>query len=188
MVDAVSTPPLRATDLFSDPLDAHPLWFKSNLSQPSAPSPTSRSSAPSFHSTLSARSSGPTLPPSTTSSTTIMPISLISVPSSSMWTLPWCACEPRYWSRGSVDGSLAALRNGLQQRSEAAAAREVLQLLLDTFYVVSKSSMSNGTSLQPIESGTNIRETQSMLLERIASEMNRLKLYMAHKQYRTFLQ
>lgn len=45
-----------------------------------------------------------------------------------------------------------------------------------------KSSMSNGTSLQPIESGTNIRETQSMLLERIASEMNRLKLYMAHKQ------
>lgn len=45
-----------------------------------------------------------------------------------------------------------------------------------------KNAVSNGTSLQPIENGTNLRETQSMLLERIASEMNRLKLYMAHKQ------
>lgn len=30
------------------------------------------------------------------------------------------------------------------------------------------------------ENGTNLRETQSMLLERIASEMNRLRFYMAH--------
>lgn len=45
-----------------------------------------------------------------------------------------------------------------------------------------KNAVSNGTSLQPIENGTNLRETQSMLLERIASEMNRLKFYMAHAQ------
>ena len=41
-----------------------------------------------------------------------------------------------------------------------------------------KSVVSNGS----IENGTNVRETQSMLLERIASEMNRLKFYIAHAQ------
>lgn len=42
------------------------------------------------------------------------------------------------------------------------------------------SSTNNGLSLQNAESGTNLRETQSMILERIASEMNRLKFYIAH--------
>ncbi|KAF3444589.1 hypothetical protein FNV43_RR14281 [Rhamnella rubrinervis] len=109
--------------------------------------------------------------------------------------------------RGSLEGSLVALKNGLKQRSEAASAREVLELLLDTFHVVSrveklikelpsvpadwsngdlslmdKNSMNNGPSLQSVENGTNLRETQSMLLERIASEMNRLKFYIAHAQ------
>jgi len=40
--------------------------------------------------------------------------------------------------RGSVDVSLVAIENGLKQRSEAASARETLELLLDTFHVVSK--------------------------------------------------
>lgn len=45
------------------------------------------------------------------------------------------------------------------------------------------NSMSNGISAQNVvENGTNLRETQSMLLERIASEMNRLKFYVAHAQ------
>lgn len=35
-------------------------------------------------------------------------------------------------------------------------------------------------ALQQSENDSNVRETQSMLLERIASEMNRLKFYMAH--------
>lgn len=48
--------------------------------------------------------------------------------------------------------------------------------------VAEKTTLSNGTSLQHAESGTNLRETQSMLLERIASEMNRLKFYIAHAQ------
>lgn len=43
-------------------------------------------------------------------------------------------------------------------------------------------SLSKETSLQQIENGTNIRETQGILLERIASEMNRLKFYIAHSQ------
>ena len=45
-----------------------------------------------------------------------------------------------------------------------------------------RNSLSNGMSLQHAESGTSLRETQSMLLERIASEMNRLKFYIAHAQ------
>lgn len=44
--------------------------------------------------------------------------------------------------------------------------------------VVEKNFISNGTT----ENGTNLRDTQSMLLERIASEMNRLKFYIAHAQ------
>lgn len=43
-----------------------------------------------------------------------------------------------------------------------------------------RNSMSNGISVQHVENGTSVRETQSMLLERIASEMNRLKFYVTH--------
>jgi hypothetical protein len=48
--------------------------------------------------------------------------------------------------------------------------------------LVERNSMSNGVSAPLVENGTNLRETQSMLLERIASEMNRLKFYIAHAQ------
>lgn len=44
------------------------------------------------------------------------------------------------------------------------------------------SGMSNGLTLHHAENGSNLRDTQSMLLERIASEMNRLKFYIAHAQ------
>ncbi|CAA0806933.1 Unknown protein [Striga hermonthica] len=115
--------------------------------------------------------------------------------------------------RGSVDDSLAALQIRLKQRSQANEAREVLELLLDTFHVVSKVEklikelptvpadwpnetinftekiqLSNGISFQHAENGTNLRETQSMLLERIASEMNRLKFYIAHAQNMPFIE
>lgn len=47
---------------------------------------------------------------------------------------------------------------------------------------------SNALSSQHVENGTtNLRETQSMLLERIASEMNRLNFYIAHAQVPLFL-
>ncbi|XP_021736339.1 conserved oligomeric Golgi complex subunit 2-like [Chenopodium quinoa] len=115
--------------------------------------------------------------------------------------------------RNSVQDSLVSLQNGLNQRAEAANAREILELLLDTFHVVSKveklikelpsvpadwsngdmnvsekSHLSNGISLQQSENESNVRETQSMLLERIASEMNRLKFYMAHAKDLPFIQ
>ncbi|KAK1376018.1 Conserved oligomeric Golgi complex subunit 2 [Heracleum sosnowskyi] len=105
----------------------------------------------------------------------------------------------------AVENSLVALKNGLQQRAEAAAAREVLELLLDTFHVVSKveklikelpslpADWSNG-DVNLVEmghlsngSGTHLRETQSMLLERIACEMNRLKFYITHAQNLPFI-
>lgn len=40
--------------------------------------------------------------------------------------------------RASVDSSLAALQSRLKQRTQANESREVLELLLDTFHVVSK--------------------------------------------------
>ncbi|KAJ0049439.1 hypothetical protein Pint_16848 [Pistacia integerrima] len=40
--------------------------------------------------------------------------------------------------RVTVKGSILALHSGLKKRSEAAMAREALELLLDTFHVVSK--------------------------------------------------
>lgn len=43
-----------------------------------------------------------------------------------------------------------------------------------------KSSLSNGVTVQHVENGTSLRETQSMLLERIAGEMNRLNFYVTH--------
>lgn len=42
---------------------------------------------------------------------------------------------------------------------------------------LSERNLSNGVH---VENGTSVRETQSMLLERIASEMNRLKFYVTH--------
>ncbi|PPD79392.1 hypothetical protein GOBAR_DD23690 [Gossypium barbadense] len=48
---------------------------------------------------------------------------------------------------------------------------------------VNSMQKSNALSSQHVENGTtNLRETQSMLLERIACEMNRLNFYIAHAQ------
>jgi len=50
-----------------------------------------------------------------------------------------------------------------------------------------KSTIINDTSLQRMENGTTLRETQSLLLERIASEMNRLKFYISHAKVHLLL-
>lgn len=44
--------------------------------------------------------------------------------------------------RNAVDGSLIALQSRLKQRAQANEAREVLELLLDTFHVVSKVKLT----------------------------------------------
>ncbi|PWZ54144.1 Conserved oligomeric Golgi complex subunit 2 [Zea mays] len=108
--------------------------------------------------------------------------------------------------RAGASAALAALRAGLQQRAAATAARELLELLLDTSHVVSKveklikelptapSDSSNAeipindTGTPNGEAGTGVRETQSILLERIASEMNRLKFYISHAENLPFIE
>uniref|UniRef100_A0A0A8XTM7 COG complex component COG2 C-terminal domain-containing protein n=1 Tax=Arundo donax TaxID=35708 RepID=A0A0A8XTM7_ARUDO len=114
--------------------------------------------------------------------------------------------------RAAAAAALTALRAGLEQRAAATAARELLELLLDTSHVVSKveklikelptapsdssnvevpsvdkSYPSNDTGSPNVEAGTGVRETQSILLERIASEMNRLKFYISHAQNLPFI-
>ncbi|KAF2302637.1 hypothetical protein GH714_000521 [Hevea brasiliensis] len=208
MVDSMSTPPPRsATDLFSDPLDAHPLWFKPNLFlSPTFDSESYISELRTFvpfdtlRSELQAHLASLNhelidLINRDYADFVNLSTKLVDVDAAVVrMRAPLLELREKIEGfRGSVDASLVALRNGLQQRSEAAAAREVLELLLDTFHVVSKveklikelpsvpadwsngdlsssikNAMSNGTSLQPIENGTNFRETQSMLLERIA--------------------
>ncbi|XP_062213020.1 conserved oligomeric Golgi complex subunit 2-like isoform X1 [Phragmites australis] len=114
--------------------------------------------------------------------------------------------------RAAAAAALAALRAGLEQRAAATAARELLELLLDTSHVVSKVEKlikelptapsdssnvevhlvdkgypSNDPGAPNAEAGTGVRETQSILLERIASEMNRLKFYISHAQNLPFI-
>ncbi|KAL0928501.1 hypothetical protein M5K25_000385 [Dendrobium thyrsiflorum] len=114
--------------------------------------------------------------------------------------------------RIAVENSLSSLRSGLRQRAEASAAREMLERLLDTFHVVSKVEklikelpttvsigpsadlvhvekgiLSNENSLHPAENGTNFRVTQSILLERIASEMNRIKFSISNAKDLPFI-
>ncbi|KAH7664109.1 COG complex component COG2 protein [Dioscorea alata] len=110
--------------------------------------------------------------------------------------------------RTAVDASLASLLAGLRQRAAAEQAREVIELLIDSAHVVSKveklikelpSTPTDWSTVDDVPaekgplaeintSGTSIRETQSILLERIASEMNRLKFYVSHSEGLPFLE
>ncbi|WCJ36242.1 Conserved oligomeric Golgi complex subunit 2 [Euphorbia peplus] len=228
MVDSISTPPPRsATDFFSDPLDSHPLWFKPNLFlsptfdsesyiselRTFVPFDTLRSELQSHLSSLNHELID--LINRDYADFVNLSTKLVDVDAAVVrMRAPLLELREKIEGfRGSVDSSLVALRNGLQQRSEAAAAREVLELLLDTFHVVSKveklikelpsvpadwsngdlssnmkNAINNDASLQSVENGSSIRETQSMLLERIASEMNRLRFYMAHTQNLPFIE
>ncbi|KAL5973035.1 hypothetical protein ACLOJK_039842 [Asimina triloba] len=222
-----SPPPRSPTDLFSDPVDSTPLWFnKSAFQHPSfdpesyisdlrsfVPLDTLRSHLRSHLSSLNHdlvdlinRDYADFVSLST---------KLIDIDSAvARMRSPLADLRDKIAQfRGNVEASLAALQNGLRQRKEASEAREILELLLDTFHVVSKVeklikelpgvpadwstgdvaslekvSLSNGVLSQQIENETNLRETQSMLLERIASEMNRLKFYIAHAQNLPFIE
>ncbi|KAI5569434.1 hypothetical protein BDE02_12G077000 [Populus trichocarpa] len=224
-VDPIQTlpPPRSATDFFSDPLDFHPLWFKPDLFlSPNFDSDSYISELRTFVPFDTLRSE---LQAHLTSLNhelidlinrdyadfVNLSTKLVDVDSAVVrMRAPLLELREKIEGfRGSAESSLVALKNGLEQRSEAAATREVLELLLDTFHVVSKveklikelpsvpadwsngdvnSTEKNAASNGCIENGTNVRETQSMLLERIASEMNRLKFYIAHAQNLPFIQ
>ncbi|KAK4843251.1 hypothetical protein QYF36_005858 [Acer negundo] len=229
MLESIPTaPPHRSTtDFFSDPVDSHPIWFKSNLFlSPTFDSESYISELRTFvpfetlRSELQAHLSSLNhelidLINRDYADFVNLSTKLVDVDAAVVrMRAPLLELREKIEGfRGSVEGSLVALQSGLKQRSEAAAAREVLQLLLDTFHVVSKveklikelpsmptdwsngdvnlaerNSASHAATLQNVENGTNLRETQSMLLERIASEMNRLKFYIAHAQNLPFIE
>ncbi|GMP34095.1 hypothetical protein CsSME_00007119 [Camellia sinensis var. sinensis] len=228
MADLQSPPPPRSpTDLFGDPIDSHPLWFnQSSFLLPTfdsesyisdlrtfVPFETLRFELQSHLSSLKHelldlinRDYADFVNLSTKLVDVDAAVVRMRAPLSEIR-------EKIVVFRAAVEGSLLALQSGLRQRAEAAAAREVLELLLDTFHVVSKveklikelpsmladlsngdlnsaekDHLSNGISFQHTENGTNPREAQSMLLERIASEMNRLKFYITHAQNLPFIE
>ncbi|CAL5444503.1 unnamed protein product [Camellia sinensis] len=217
MADLQSPGPPRSTaDLFGDPVDSHPVWFKqSSFLQPNfdsesyiadlrtfVPFETLRSELHSHLSSLKHelvdlinRDYGDFVNLSTKLVDVDAAVVRMRAPLSEIREKILVFCS-------AVEASLLALQTGLRQRAEASAAREVLELLLDTFHVVSKveklikelpsvpadwsngdvnfaekdlDHLSNGFSVQHTENETNIRETQSMLLDRIASEMNRVQ-------------
>ncbi|XVE65929.1 hypothetical protein DITRI_Ditri08aG0039200 [Diplodiscus trichospermus] len=226
MPDQIPSPaPRSATDLFSDPLDSHPLWFKPSLFlspnfdsesyiaelRTFVPFDTLRSELQAHLSSLNHELID--LINRDYADFVNLSTKLVDVDSAVLrMRAPLLELRDKIQGfRGAVESSLIALKNGLSQRAEAAAAREVLELLLDTFHVVSKveklikelpsvgSDWSNGDvnsvqksnalGVQHVENGTmNVRETQSMLLERIASEMNRLNFHVAHAQNLPFIQ
>ncbi|XP_057416274.1 conserved oligomeric Golgi complex subunit 2 isoform X2 [Lotus japonicus] len=227
MADPIPAPHRSATDFFSDPLDAHPLWFKpASFLSPDfdsesyiselrtfVPFDTLRSELNNYLSSLNHELID--LINRDYADFVNLSTKLVDVDAAVVrMRAPLVELREKIEQfRGSVEVSLVAIENGLKQRSEAASARETLELLLDTFHVVSKveklikelpsvpsdssngdvnlserSLLSNGFSAQHVENGTSIRETQSMLLERIASEMNRLKFYVTHAKNLPFIE
>ncbi|XP_027334361.1 conserved oligomeric Golgi complex subunit 2 [Abrus precatorius] len=227
MADPIVAPPRSATDLFSDPLDAHPLWFKpASFLSPDfdsesyiselrtfVPFDTLRSELNNYLSSLNHELID--LINRDYADFVNLSTKLVDVDAAVVrMRAPLVELREKIEQfRGSVQVSLVAIKNGLKQRSEAASARETLELLLDTFHVVSKveklikelpsvptdwsngdvnlpegNFLSNGVPVQHAENGTSIRETQSMLLERIASEMNRLKFYVTHAKNLPFIE
>lgn len=158
MLDPIhATPPPRsaarsAADLFSDPADSHPLWFKSDLFlSPTFDSESYISELRTFvpfetlRSELQAHLSSlkhELIDLINRDYTDFVNLStkLVDVDAAVVrMRAPLLELREKIEGfRGSVEGSLVALQSGLKQRSEAAAAREVLELLLDTFHVVSK--------------------------------------------------
>ncbi|CAK8562890.1 unnamed protein product [Lathyrus sativus] len=227
MADPIPAHHRSATNLFSDPLDSHPLWFKpASFLSPDfdsesyiselrtfVPFDTLRSELNNYLSSLNHELID--LINRDYADFVNLSTKLVDVDAAVVrMRAPLVELREKIEQfRGSVDVSLVAIKNGLKQRSEAASARETLELLLDTFHVVSKveklikelpsvpsdwsngdvnlpekNSLSNGVPVQHVENGTSVRETQSMLLERIASEMNRLKFYVTHAKNLPFIE
>ncbi|KAJ0527839.1 putative oligomeric Golgi complex, subunit 2 [Helianthus annuus] len=224
----LSPPPRTATaDLFGDPIDSHPLWFKqSSFLSPNfdsesyisdlrtfVPFETLRSELQSHLSSL--KHELVELINRDYADFVNLSTKLVDVDAAVLrMRAPLIEIRDKIVAfRGAVEGSLVSLQGGLRQRAEASAAREILELLIDTSHVVSKveklikelhnvpvdgsngdlhtaekGHLSNGVSIQHVEIGANLRETQSMLLERIASEMNRLKFYFAHAKNLPFIE
>ncbi|XP_078437582.1 oligomeric golgi complex subunit-like protein [Wolffia australiana] len=220
-------PPRPATDIFGDPIDAQPLWFKtSSFLQKEfdpfefvadlrsfVPLESLRAELQSYLSSLNVdlvdhlnRDYADFVGLSTR---------LVDVDASvARMRAPLVELREKVSVlRGSIASSLSAIKGGLNQRVEASESREVLELLLDASHVVSnvekligalrsipndlsstdaisleKSSLQSAIPFQSSEIMVNPDKTRSVFLERIASEMNRLKFYVAHAKNLPFIE
>eukprot|EP00897_Mesotaenium_endlicherianum_P006823 jgi/Mesen1/6169/ME000317S05297 len=100
----------------------------------------------------------------------------------------------------STAGTLTSLQDSLRRRTEASNSRQTLELLLDTSHLLSKVEkllieLQGMPAAEPLAAapdssrpgeataaGAELEEARSRLLERISSEMNRLKFYVARGQ------
>ncbi|KAJ9568387.1 hypothetical protein OSB04_004353 [Centaurea solstitialis] len=148
-----SAPPRTATaDLFGDPIDSHPLWFKqSSFLSPDfnsesyisdlrtfVPFETLRSELQSHLSSL--KHELVELINRDYADFVNLSTKLVDVDAAVLrMRAPLVEIREKILGfRGAVEGSLLSLQGGLRQRAEASAAREILELLLDTSHVVSK--------------------------------------------------
>jgi hypothetical protein len=163
MVDPIpaQAPPRSATDFFSDPLDSHPLWFKPSLFlspnfdsesyiselRTFVPFDTLRSELESHRAALNHELID--LINRDYADFVNLSTKLVDVDASVVrMRAPLLELRDKIEQyRASVDRSLVALKSGLKQRSEAASAKETLQILLDTFHVVSKVYITQSLSL-----------------------------------------
>lgn len=169
-------PPRSAADLFGDPIDSHPLWFKktsflqedfdseayiSDL-RTFVPFDTLRSELQSHLSSL--KHELVDLINRDYNDFVNLSTKLVDVEGAIVrMRAPLTELKEKISQfRESVESSLAALQNGLRQRSEASAAREVLELLLDTFHVVSKVSGVGYNNLISEKTRSNARTNLSV--------------------------
>jgi hypothetical protein len=156
MADPIAAHHRSATNLFSDPLDSHPLWFKpASFLSPEfdsesyiselrtfVPFDTLRSELNNYLSSLNHELID--LINRDYADFVNLSTKLVDVDAAVVrMRAPLVELRVKIEQfRGSVDVSLVAIKNGLKQRSEAASARETLELLLDTFHVVSKVAVA----------------------------------------------
>ncbi|KAJ4752405.1 oligomeric golgi complex subunit-like protein [Rhynchospora pubera] len=211
-----------ATDLFGEPIEAHPTWFTPAAFLSSDFSPSS------YISSLRSYVPLETLATELTSHLTSLNSDLIDLVNRDYADFvglgsrlagagdaaaPICAPLAELRSkvaalRGAAATQLVELRAGMERRAAAAASRQLLERMLDTFHVVSKveklikelptapsdfagaevGSVATDGTLQNLESGNSSRITRSLLLERIASEINRLKFYIGGTKNLPFIE
>ncbi|KAG8098937.1 hypothetical protein GUJ93_ZPchr0013g36975 [Zizania palustris] len=208
MADLVVAPPQQPTDLFGEPIEAHPPWFKPEAFlradfDPDAYVADLRSYVPLDSLAAELRSHLAALRAELVGLINRDYADFVGLSArlkgvdaaAARMRAPLADLRDKVAAfRAATAAALAALRAGLEQRASATAARELLELLLDTSHVVSKAISGNkgysGNAITPpiVDAGIDVRETQSILLERIASEMNRLKFYTSHAQNLPFIE
>uniref|UniRef100_A0A0D9W1D8 Conserved oligomeric Golgi complex subunit 2 n=1 Tax=Leersia perrieri TaxID=77586 RepID=A0A0D9W1D8_9ORYZ len=220
-VASPAPPPHQATDLFGEPIEAHPPWFKPDSFlradfDPDAYVSDLRSYVPLETLAAELRSHLASLRAELVGLINRDYADFVGLSArlkgvdaaAARMRAPLAELRDKVASfRAAAAAALAALRAGLEQRAAATAARELLELLLDTSHVVSKVEklikelpsapsdssgdkgyLGNTTAPPNVEARTDVMETQSILLERIASEMNRLKFYISHAQNLPFIE